>query len=338
MFNAGLMGAQRRADRLRPGARLRRARAAARRACGSSAPATRSAPSRSRPTARSGCRSGRSCSSSRKTSPKADAGHAVGLYLIAWGIFTAYMFVASLRTTAAIALVFVLLTATFFAARHRRRGRHTTSITKAGRLHRARDGGRGLVRLVRGGDELDVRADRPAGQATAAALNARRRRSRPRRRSRRWPPRRRARDRSSSELERAAGAGDVRAAGGVRRAGAASPTRRSTRRRTRTPRAGGSKQAEALHWFAEVGHGARRVQPAVLQVVRGRQAQRVLQLPRPPRRGRQRRPRGVPLARRGGRGARRHLRRPAPRRPAVRQRAEGPRRRARATSSGSSCR
>jgi len=46
--------------------------------------------------------------------PAADAGHAVGLYLIAWGIFTAYMFVASLRTTAAVALVFLLLTATFF--------------------------------------------------------------------------------------------------------------------------------------------------------------------------------------------------------------------------------
>jgi succinate-acetate transporter protein len=38
---------------------------------------------------------------------------AVGLYLIAWGIFTAYMFIASLRTTAAIALVFVLLALTF---------------------------------------------------------------------------------------------------------------------------------------------------------------------------------------------------------------------------------
>jgi succinate-acetate transporter protein len=45
--------------------------------------------------------------------PAADAGHAVGLYLIAWGIFTAYMFVASLRTTAAIAAVFLLLTLTF---------------------------------------------------------------------------------------------------------------------------------------------------------------------------------------------------------------------------------
>src|SRR3954449_11073781 len=45
--------------------------------------------------------------------PKADAGHAVGLYLIAWGIFTLYMFVASLRTTGAIALVFLLLAVTF---------------------------------------------------------------------------------------------------------------------------------------------------------------------------------------------------------------------------------
>jgi succinate-acetate transporter protein len=45
--------------------------------------------------------------------PKADAGHAVGLYLIAWGIFTAYMFVASLRTSAAVALVFILLALTF---------------------------------------------------------------------------------------------------------------------------------------------------------------------------------------------------------------------------------
>src|SRR3954451_19559844 len=33
--------------------------------------------------------------------PAADAGNAVGLYLIAWGIFTGYMFVASLRTTGA---------------------------------------------------------------------------------------------------------------------------------------------------------------------------------------------------------------------------------------------
>ena len=45
--------------------------------------------------------------------PAADAGHAIGLYLIAWGIFTGYMFIASLRTTGAVAAVFLLLTATF---------------------------------------------------------------------------------------------------------------------------------------------------------------------------------------------------------------------------------
>jgi uncharacterized protein len=37
----------------------------------------------------------------------------LGLYLWMWGIFTAYMFFASLRTTGAVALVFLLLTITF---------------------------------------------------------------------------------------------------------------------------------------------------------------------------------------------------------------------------------
>jgi len=42
-----------------------------------------------------------------------NAGHAVGLYLWGWAIFTAYMTVAALRTSGAVLLVFVLLTATF---------------------------------------------------------------------------------------------------------------------------------------------------------------------------------------------------------------------------------
>jgi succinate-acetate transporter protein len=46
--------------------------------------------------------------------PASDVGHAAGLYLIAWGIFTTYMFIASLRTTGAIALVFILLAVAFF--------------------------------------------------------------------------------------------------------------------------------------------------------------------------------------------------------------------------------
>ena len=104
------------------------------------------------------------------------------------------------------------------------------------------------------------------------------------------------------------------------------------------PEAFWAEQAEQLHWHEKWDAGARLVGPAERQVVPRRQAQRRLQLRRPPRRGRQRRPRRVPLARRGGRGARRHLRRPPPRtsRPSpTRSRTTAS---ARATSSGSSCR
>jgi succinate-acetate transporter protein len=45
--------------------------------------------------------------------PAADVHNATGLYLLGWTIFTAYMTVASLRTTTAVAAVFVALTATF---------------------------------------------------------------------------------------------------------------------------------------------------------------------------------------------------------------------------------
>jgi uncharacterized protein len=66
-----------------------------------------------------------------KSVPAPDAGHAVGLFLIAWGIFTTYMFVASLRTTAAISLVFVLLAVTFFLLGIGNAGAHP-NIIKAG--------------------------------------------------------------------------------------------------------------------------------------------------------------------------------------------------------------
>jgi len=46
--------------------------------------------------------------------PEANRGSAAGLYLIAWGIFTTYMWVASFRTNAAVNLVFLLLAITFF--------------------------------------------------------------------------------------------------------------------------------------------------------------------------------------------------------------------------------
>jgi succinate-acetate transporter protein len=44
-----------------------------------------------------------------------DLTHGLGVYLLAWGIFTAYMFIASTRTTVAIMAVFAALTLTFIA-------------------------------------------------------------------------------------------------------------------------------------------------------------------------------------------------------------------------------
>jgi succinate-acetate transporter protein len=46
--------------------------------------------------------------------PAASRGSALGLYLIAWGIFTTYMWIASFRTTAAVNLVLLLLAITYF--------------------------------------------------------------------------------------------------------------------------------------------------------------------------------------------------------------------------------
>ena len=64
--------------------------------------------------------------------PAKDAGHAVGLFLIAWGIFTTYMFIASLRTTAAVSLVFILLAVTFVLLGIGNAGAHTNVIKIGG--------------------------------------------------------------------------------------------------------------------------------------------------------------------------------------------------------------
>ena len=66
-----------------------------------------------------------------KITDKADAGHAVGLYLIAWGIFTAYMWIASLRVSVAVSVVFLLLAATFIVLGIGESGADT-SIVKIG--------------------------------------------------------------------------------------------------------------------------------------------------------------------------------------------------------------
>ena len=63
--------------------------------------------------------------------PTAHLGKAVGLYLIAWGIFTAYMWIASFRVSVAVMIVFLLLTVTFVLLGIGNAGGHT-SIVKAG--------------------------------------------------------------------------------------------------------------------------------------------------------------------------------------------------------------
>lgn len=45
----------------------------------------------------------------------ADVGHAVGLYLLVWTIFTAYMTIAAVRVSGAVLAVFAFLTLTFLA-------------------------------------------------------------------------------------------------------------------------------------------------------------------------------------------------------------------------------
>jgi uncharacterized protein len=66
-----------------------------------------------------------------KDIPAGDLGHAVGLYLIAWGIFTTYMLVASFRVSVAVMLVFFALAITFFLLGIGEAGAHT-GLVKAG--------------------------------------------------------------------------------------------------------------------------------------------------------------------------------------------------------------
>ena len=67
-----------------------------------------------------------------KTIPAGDVGDAVGLFLIAWGIFTAYMWVASLRTSAGVMVVFLLLAITFFLLGFGNTGPHPNLVKWGG--------------------------------------------------------------------------------------------------------------------------------------------------------------------------------------------------------------
>jgi uncharacterized protein len=63
--------------------------------------------------------------------PASHLGASVGLYLIAWGIFTTYMWIASFRVSVAVNLVFLLLAVTFIVLGIGE-ANGTDSIVKAG--------------------------------------------------------------------------------------------------------------------------------------------------------------------------------------------------------------
>jgi len=63
-----------------------------------------------------------------KEIPAAQAGNAVGLYLIAWAMFTGLMFIASFKTNRAINMVFGLLMITFLLLGIGNAGAHPTVI------------------------------------------------------------------------------------------------------------------------------------------------------------------------------------------------------------------
>ena len=89
---------------------------------------------------------------------------AVGVYLLVWTIFTAYMLAASLRTSGAIMAVFLFLTLTFLFLAVGAYGGHREHDQDR-RLARADHRRPGLVRLVRRRVQRDREARGPADHA-----------------------------------------------------------------------------------------------------------------------------------------------------------------------------
>ena len=95
--------------------------------------------------------------------------HGVGVYLMVWAIFTAYMTVAATKTSGAILSVFVFLTLAFVALAAGflvetpgRIREEQQLLDPPRRLARADHGSAGVVRVVRRSHQLDVQANRPA--------------------------------------------------------------------------------------------------------------------------------------------------------------------------------
>jgi uncharacterized protein len=68
----------------------------------------------------------------KQIAPTGEVGKAIGLYLIAWGIFTTYLWLASFRRSVAVNLVLFALAVTFFLLGIGNAGNHTDVIHAGG--------------------------------------------------------------------------------------------------------------------------------------------------------------------------------------------------------------
>ncbi len=99
-----------------------------------------------------------------KDIPAAQAGHAVGLYLIAWALFTAIMFVASFKTTRAVNVVFGLLLVTFLLLGVGNAGGHDTVVQWGGYLGLATAAGAAYAALAEVTNDTFGRTVLPLGE------------------------------------------------------------------------------------------------------------------------------------------------------------------------------
>ena len=102
-----------------------------------------------------------------KQIPAAEAGSAMALFFIIWAIFTALLWVASLRTTPAVSVMLALLAVTFLLLGIGDAGAHSELVKIAGWFGIA-TAAAGLYAAFARADQHDLRAD-PASAAAGAA-------------------------------------------------------------------------------------------------------------------------------------------------------------------------
>jgi uncharacterized protein len=99
-----------------------------------------------------------------KDIPAAQAGTAVGLYLVTWALFTAVMFIASFKTTRAVNVVFGLLLVTFLLLGIGNAGGHDALVQWGGYLGLATAAGAAYTGLAEVTNETFGRTVLPLGE------------------------------------------------------------------------------------------------------------------------------------------------------------------------------